>query len=185
MSKTRQVSVRSFLVAFVVFSCILADQLSKQWAVSHLTQGEPQPFWPGVLQFSIINNPGAAFSLGSTNGQLMGVVATIFTLAIFGWIIKRTISPAPLPAVEQIGMGCILGGAIGNLIDRFNHGQVTDFLQFTFINFPVFNVADALIDVGIAFLFIAIWVCPNDDETTGEATVSGENAVSPASHKVD
>jgi len=57
-------------------------------------------------------------------------------------------------------MGCILGGAIGNLIDRFNHGQVTDFIEFAFISFPVFNVADALIDVGIVLLFFSIWFEP-------------------------
>ena len=60
-------------------------------------------------------------------------------------------------------MGCLLGGAIGNLIDRYTVGQVTDFLEFTFVSFPVFNVADALIDVGIGCLFIAMYLLKRDE----------------------
>lgn len=161
MSNSKQVVARSIVIVSAVIFCAAADQLSKQWAVKNLSPGEPQPFIQGLLQFNIITNPGAAFSLGSSNGEVMGVVATVFSLLIFAWIVNRIFSTLPLHVVEQLGMGCILGGAIGNLLDRFKQGQVTDFLEFTFIQFPVFNVADALIDVGIVLLFISIWIGPD------------------------
>ena len=174
MTRFKQVGVRSFLIAFVVFSCIVADQLSKQWAVKNLTMGQSREFIPGFIRLNLLSNPGAAFSLGSDNGQLMGIVATVFSIVIFGWIAKRVTSPAPLPVVEQIGMACILGGAVGNLIDRFNQGKVTDFLEFAFMQFPVFNVADALIDVGIGMLFIAIWFFPSDEGEQKPGAKAGE-----------
>jgi len=164
MTNPKQVLARGLLITFVVACCIAADQFSKQWAINNLQPGEPQPFLPGLLRLNIINNPGGAFSLGSSNGELMGLLAATFSTLILAWIVKRVWSSTPLPVVEQFGMGCILGGALGNLIDRAAKGQVTDFLEFAFIKFPIFNVADALIDVGIAFLFIAIWVSPDDDE---------------------
>ncbi|MBZ0186402.1 MAG: signal peptidase II, partial [Candidatus Obscuribacterales bacterium] len=85
-------------------------------------------------------------------------LATVLTMAIFSWSIKRQFEiPAP-HVLESIGLGCITGGAIGNLIDRYTQGKVTDFLDFAFINFPVFNVADVLIDTGIALVIIAILI---------------------------
>ncbi len=188
MTRFKQVGARSVLIAFVVFCCIAADQLSKQWAVRNLTMGQPQEFIPGLLRLNLLSNPGAAFSLGSDNGQLMGLVATVFSIAICCWIVKRIASTAPLPVVEQIGMACIFGGAVGNLIDRFNHGKVTDFLEFAFMQFPVFNVADALIDVGIAFLFIAIWFFPSEEtgpKTREQAVSSDITAGSPATPRED
>lgn len=162
MTDSKQVRARGLLILFVLALCVAADRLSKAWALTNLTHGYPQSFIPGFLRFTLTSNPGAAFSLGSQNGQVMGAVATILTLVILVWIVKRTLSDAPLPAVEQLGMGCLLGGAIGNLIDRYTRGQVTDFLEFTFMPFPVFNVADALIDVGIGCMFIAIYMCKNE-----------------------
>jgi len=83
--------------------------------------------------------------------------ASILTLAIVGWWIKRELKGPLLNCTERAAIGFLLGGAIGNLIDRFNYGKVTDFLDFAFINFPIFNVADICIDIGIGLLYIALW----------------------------
>ena len=58
--------------------------------------------------------------------------------------------------LERIGLGFLFGGACGNLLDRFTIGKVTDFLDFTFINFPVFNMADVFIDIGIGLIIISM-----------------------------
>lgn len=164
MTHSKQVSARGLLILFVSALCVTADQSSKHWALANLTHGQPQPFLPGFIRFMLTANPGAAFSLGNQNGQLMGIVATVLSIAILSWIIKRIVSTEPLPVVEQIGMGCLFGGAVGNLIDRYTRGQVTDFLEFAFVSFPVFNVADALIDVGIGCLFIAMYLIKRDEQ---------------------
>ncbi len=166
MSHSKQVSARGLLILLVMAICITADQTSKSWVLANLEKGLSQPFIPGFIQLTLTSNPGAAFSIGSQNGQIMGLVATVLTLLISIWIVKRVVADAPLPVVEQIGMGCLLGGAIGNLVDRYTRGLVTDFLEFTFVSFPVFNLADALIDVGIACLFIAMYFYRSDDKKT-------------------
>ncbi|MBK9146036.1 MAG: signal peptidase II [Candidatus Melainabacteria bacterium] len=134
---------------------IALDQISKAWAEANLTQGAPQVFVPGILDFSLTSNTGVAFSLGSGHGSTVTILASGLTLLIVAWSIKRQLETPPPPLLESIGMGCIIGGAAGNLIDRFCRGRVTDFLDFAFMTFPVFNVADVLIDVGIGLVLIA------------------------------
>lgn len=68
----------------------------------------------------------------------------------------RPLQPS-IPWLEQLGMSIVIGSAAGNLLERLVHGKVTDFFEFAFINFPVFNVADALIDTGIVLLLISAY----------------------------
>lgn len=138
--------------------CILFDQLSKSWALNNLVHNASEGFIPGLLKFTLTSNTGAAFSLGHNNGAFMGTVAGALTVALAFWLYKRTQSTPPPNVVETIGMGLILGGAMGNLIDRIFKGEVTDFIEFAFMNFPIFNVADALIDVGIVFVFLGMFI---------------------------
>lgn len=144
-----------FTIPCVAALCLTADYLSKSWARSHLEVGGSVPFIPGILRFTLTTNTGAAFSLGAGNAEFMTLLALTMTIAISVWIAKREFGSDPPTKLERIGMGCILGGAIGNLVDRFVLGRVTDFLEFAFISFPVFNVADSLIDVGIGLVIIS------------------------------
>jgi signal peptidase II len=84
----------------------------------------------------------------------MTALACAILLAIIVWMFKKENSDSPPNKLERCGVGIIVGGALGNLLDRLMHGEVTDFLEFGFIDFPVFNVADALIDVGAALVII-------------------------------
>jgi signal peptidase II len=145
-------------VAVSVVACILVDQLSKWWAVHNLSHNVTQTFIPGLIQFTLTANTGAAFSLGSHNGSFMGLVAGVLTIVLVFWVYNRGKTNPPPHMVESIGMGLVLGGACGNLIDRIIQGQVTDFIEFAFMDFPIFNVADALIDIGIVLVFIGMFV---------------------------
>jgi signal peptidase II len=130
------------------------DRLSKAWVLQHLQTVIVRPFLEGFVQLHLTTNTGAAFSLGKDNGQLMTGVAALVTLFLIGWAAWRhKLYPGQMP-LEKIGTGLLLGGALGNLFDRFSRGHVTDFLQFTAFDFPIFNVADALIDLGIGLIFI-------------------------------
>lgn len=112
------------------------------------------PIVPGVFHITYVVNTGAAFSLftqgvGWLRWLSLGVSVGLMILAWFGPVLRRW---------EQAGYGFILAGAIGNGIDRFILGRVVDFLDFRLIQFPVFNLADVFINVGIACLLIATFV---------------------------
>jgi signal peptidase II len=134
------------------------DFLSKTWARTNLTFGATQPFIPGVLQLTLTTNQGGAFGLGKQYGYSMTILAFLIFTAIAIWAVFRLRAKERPTIMEQAGICCLLGGAMGNLLDRIQYGRVTDFLEFSFVSFPVFNVADATIDVGIALIFIAYLV---------------------------
>lgn len=149
---------RLSIIGVALLFTVVADRVSKEWALENLKVGEPQQFWPGILQMHLTSNTGAAFSLGSDQGLFMGILASVLTIILIVWAVRRSLDELPLPAVELFGIGCLIGGAAGNLIDRYTVGRVTDFLEFAFMKFPVFNVADALIDTGIALIAIGMFI---------------------------
>ena len=128
---------------------LILDQLTKYWVVQNFAEiGETWSLWPGVFHFTYVVNTGAAFSFFSGGaGWLrwlsLGVSLVLMALAWFG---------PRMSVIEQLAYGFILAGAFGNGVDRFLFGYVVDFLDFRLIRFPVFNLADIFINVGIAFL---------------------------------
>jgi signal peptidase II len=137
---------------------LLMDRLSKQWVMGHFKLINPPESWPlvkGVFHITYVVNKGAAFSMFQGEGWLrwlsLLVTLVLICYGLFG---------APLRAWEQAGYGFLLGGAAGNGIDRLMMGQVVDFLDFRLINFPVFNIADIAINVGLICLFVSLWRKP-------------------------
>lgn len=145
-----------FALAFITIAvtCLL-DKLSKDWALKNLQMHLTEPFMPGFLQFTLTTNTGAAFSFGQNNALMMAVMATLLTLCVGVWLVSRILRSSHLPLVELIGISCILGGSAGNLLDRFTLGHVTDFLEFSFFSFPVFNAADTFINVGLGLILLS------------------------------
>lgn len=130
------------------------DQLTKLWVVRTFKLTMPPEtlaLWPGIFHFTYVTNTGAAFSLFSDNGEWLRWLSLIVSLAL---ILLGLLVPL-INRWEQIGYGLILSGALGNGIDRFFNGEVVDFLDFRLIRFPIFNVADVCINIGIACLVIA------------------------------
>ena len=134
----------------VALAVVLADQLSKAWALSHLAGGGTQPLLPGLLQLQLVFNTGAAFSMLTGNTLLLGLVSAAVALGLAVWIQTA----GALPRLQWLGLGLLLGGAIGNGLDRWRLGQVVDFLALVPINFPVFNLADVAINLAVACLLI-------------------------------
>jgi signal peptidase II len=139
--------------------CFVLDFVSKSWAYAHLTKSAAQVFLPGLIELTLVTNAGGAFGLGHQSGALMTLVAVVIVGCLIYWMLKRVSVQAKfdtkLALVELVGFGCLLGGATGNLFNRLTYGFVIDFLNFTFISFPVFNVADICIDLGIALVLFA------------------------------
>ena len=133
---------------------VLLDQISKWVVLGTLQPGETRyvaPFWNWVLTF----NPGAAFSFLSDAGGWQRWFFTILALGVSGWIItqlRRYSSEFRL----SLALTLVLGGALGNVIDRIRFGAVVDFLDFQRLGFfPwVFNVADSAITIGVVFLLL-------------------------------
>ncbi len=127
------------------------DQLTKYWVVQTFSLGETQPLIREIFHFTYVRNTGAAFSLFSGKVEWLRWLSLLVSLAL---IALALFSPV-LSLWEQWGYGLILGGALGNGIDRFVLSYVIDFLDFRLINFPVFNLADVFINIGIACLIIS------------------------------
>ncbi len=131
---------------------ILLDQLSKWVALGALRPGETRyvaPFWNWVLTF----NPGAAFSFLSDAGGWQRWFFTVVSLAVSGWIVtllRQHSSEFRL----SLALTMVLGGALGNVIDRIRFGAVVDFIQWHAAGYywPAFNVADSAITLGAILL---------------------------------
>ena len=132
----------AWLMALLV---VVVDQLSKRWALSTLAGEGSVPFVPGLLQLQLVFNSGAAFSLLKSSTWLLGLVSLLVALALVVWI---QIS-APLRPWQWLGAGLLLGGAIGNGLDRWRLGTVVDFLAFMPVRFPIFNGADVAINLAV------------------------------------
>jgi signal peptidase II len=140
---------------------LAVDQATKAWLRARLPVGDSVPLLPGVFHITHTRNTGMAFSLleGATP-VLVGAA-----LVVVAAIVRTQIKAGPrLPPGLGLGLALALGGALGNLVDRLRLGYVTDMFDLTLIRFPVFNVADSAITVGIAVLAWAMLTAP---ETAG------------------
>jgi signal peptidase II len=144
---------------FAALAGLVLDRLSKFWIVYTFPLTDPPQtlaLIPNVFHITYVVNTGAAFSFFNQGVSWLrwlslGVSVGLMILAWFGPVLSKW---------EQVGYGFILSGALGNGIDRFILGQVVDFLDFRLIRFPVFNLADTFINVGIACLLIGSFVHP-------------------------
>lgn len=133
---------------------ILLDQLSKMWITSHFVYGESLTVL-GVFNLVLAHNTGAAFSFLSDAGGMQRWLFTIIAIAASVWIIwllRRHVTQL----LFALALSMILGGALGNLIDRIAYGYVVDFLQFHWDEhyFPAFNLADSAITCGAMLLIL-------------------------------
>lgn len=135
---TRRSSI-SVLVAVAVVGYAL-DQGTKQWALSALDPGDPRELIGSLLRLNLTFNPGAAFSIGTNATWVLTIIACV--VIAFTIYSARKLRSKPW----ALGLGLLIGGALGNLTDRFfrepsfGKGHVVDFLQLP--NWPIFNVAD-------------------------------------------
>ena len=149
-----------FWVAAIVSLCL--DQATKYWIVHNFNLLETQPLIPDVFHFTYVRNTGAAFSILAGKADLLRWLSLLVSLglmafALFGGKLKK---------LEQISYGLLLGGAMGNGIDRFIFGSVVDFIDLRFIRFAVFNLADISINLGIICWLIDSFSKPITDRNS-------------------
>ena len=122
-----------------------ADQALKYWTVTHLALGESTELLPGVLQLTRLHNYGAAWSSLSGKTVVLLIVTTALLIAVAWLLVKKIVR-------HRLGVAAglfILGGGLGNMLDRVWHGYVVDMLDISpLFEYPVFNLADCFVVVG-------------------------------------
>ena len=121
---------------------MLVDQLIKLWATVELLPVGSKPFIPHVLEF---------YSMLSGKRTLLVIVTGVMLAVLAGMLLLRK-----MPRLERAAWILVVGGGVGNLIDRIRTGVVVDYLNCLFINFPVFNFADVCICVGVGLLVLSL-----------------------------
>ena len=139
------------LIAYSLF-IILIDQFSKFFVLSTLGFERSKNIIPNLLNFTLVRNKGAAFSLFSNSTYFLTITSVFASLLLIAIILKYP----PKSYWNYIGLAYLLGGTVGNGIDRLFKGYVLDFLELVPINFPIFNVADISINIAIICFIIDI-----------------------------
>ena len=139
-----------FYTLFVVFILVI-DQITKYLTVLYIPAIGAQTFIPGLLQITYVQNTGAAFSSFEGQQWLFALIFLIFTVLIVYEYKKK---PMGFTTFERWCIAAIYGGGLGNMIDRVRLGYVVDMIETTFMEFPVFNVADCFITCGCIALMI-------------------------------
>jgi signal peptidase II len=144
----------------IVFGILLADQLSKYLVMTRLTLGTAIDVIPHFFRIISVRNTGIVFGLFSHNSaQSHQSVFIVFTLLAIGAIVFYSYRKIRSGSPDFYPLALILGGATGNLADRFIHGKVVDFLDFYIRSYhwPAFNIADSGIVVGVSLLLLFQW----------------------------
>ena len=147
-----------FYILFVVFIVVI-DQITKYLTVLYIPAIGVQTFIPGLLQITYVQNTGAAFSSFEGQQWLFALIFLIFTVLIVYEYKKK---PMGFTTFERWCIAAIYGGGLGNMIDRVRLGYVVDMIETTFMEFPVFNVADCFITCGCVLLMVSLLLVHKD-----------------------
>lgn len=147
-SLTRKRTFAVFIPVVVIM--VIIDQATKGWAASSLQLGKPGANL-GLFEFDLVHNTGAAFGMGQGAGLVFVAIAAFICIVAVAWLAQNR----KHGVLEVIALSLIVAGGIGNCIDRLSTGYVVDFIKLTFIDFPVFNVADICVTCGVALFVIA------------------------------
>ncbi len=141
--------IRKYGCWLIAVGVLAADRITK--ALSDRIPPEGIPLIPGVIDLRYTRNTGAAFSMLSGHPWLLGVLSLAVSAAAFLVLRKKK-----LPPLMMTGLMMMLGGAAGNMIDRFATGYVPDMIEFLFVNFAIFNVADTFLCIGCALTAVSL-----------------------------
>jgi signal peptidase II len=169
---------RYFLASILI--ALPLDQASKQWIIANVHYGERIEIIPGFFNLTHVRNPGGAFSFfadGPVEQRMVFFIGTTLVAIVLLLIFFKQLEPEErLPATS---LGIVLGGAVGNLIDRIAYGEVIDFLDFHLWGgyvWPTFNVGDSAIVIGVGLLIVEIFLADQGgDEVPDASPSSGES----------
>lgn len=161
--KKKQPCITYIITGILIFLLLIGlDQWTKLLAVRHLKDQSPEILIPGILQLEYVENRGAAFGIFQDQIWIFLLIALLFLgAAFYVWTkMPKTKYYFPLHLILLF----LTGGAVGNGLDRIFRGYVVDFVYFSLIDFPVFNVADIYVTVSAAVLILLILTKYRDDD---------------------
>jgi len=138
-------------LSLIILVTLLLDQFTKYLITSRMLLGESLPIFPPVFYITYILNPGAAFGMLANRTTFFIVLSLLVIVAVL--VMYRYLPKEK--TLMTLAIGLVLGGALGNLIDRVRLGRVIDFLDFRV--WPIFNLADSAIVIGALLIMIDIW----------------------------
>lgn len=143
---------RAKQVLYLVISLlvVIADQGLKNYIVTNFKIGDEHTVIPGILSFTYLQNDGAAWNIFS--GQM--ILFYLISIAAIAVVVYYLFNPKYKNWLFDTGLALVLGGIIGNFIDRLHLKYVIDMLQLDFVQFNIFNIADSAITFGIVLVFI-------------------------------
>jgi signal peptidase II len=177
IAKSKKQRSRAFVfgyvfLIFIAGLIVFLDQWTKNWVRQNLSLGETWVPWSWLAPYARVlhwQNSGAAFGFFHQGGGLFTILAVVVALLIIYYFPRIGSGDWAL----RLAMGLQLGGAIGNLLDRLQHGwSVTDFVSVG--TFPVFNIADASITLGVLILLLDVWLSRGEPEPAPEIPVADE-----------
>lgn len=138
-----------YLLALVV---LIVDQVTKYLVVQNIELYQVKVFLPGVLSWMYIQNTGAAWSILEGQMWFFYVITTVVIIGVL-YIMQKYAKESRL---FSMGLALILAGALGNFIDRIRLGYVVDMVRIELIDFPIFNVADMSLSIGVALIIVYV-----------------------------
>ena len=135
----------------IILILTICDQLLKSWVASSIVLAGSKQLIPVIIELTNLRNSGAAWSIFEGQ-QTFFTIITIIAIIVIGYFIWQYRKNIPM----LIGLSLIMAGTIGNFIDRLRQGYVVDMFETTFINFPIFNIADMCLTIGVIWLIICI-----------------------------
>lgn len=139
------------LAGLTAVAVIALDQLTKALARDSISGGNDDQLLGGLIKFVDVRNSGVAFGQLSGGGIIVGVVVALALIALLWYFLSHLATP-----LIWLATGLVIGGAIGNIIDRVREGAVTDFIKLP--HWPAFNFADAAITIGVIALVVLVEV---------------------------
>ncbi len=143
------------LMLLAVAGITALDQWTKYLTVQNIPLYGQVPAIDGLFHFTYVQNTGAAFSSFEGQQWLFALIFAVVTVAVFYEYFKK---PMPFKPWERWCIFAIYGGGLGNMIDRLRLGYVVDMIETTFMEFPVFNVADCFITCGCIIMMVSLFL---------------------------
>ena len=166
------------LYIIIAAAVVLLDQVSKYLAVLGLKQIPSFTVIEKVLNFTYVENRGAAFGMLSEHRWVFMTISAVVIIALTAEVVWQK----PKSKLTLIALGMIVGGGIGNMIDRVALGYVVDFIDVRFIDFYVFNIADSFVCIGCGLMVIALMI---DEVRETKAKKAAANAAAVSDEKAN
>ncbi len=152
------------MITIITIIILIVDICSKMIVTKYIGFGESIKVIDKFIYLTHVRNTGVAWSMFDNNKYFVLIVSVIIIVGFMEYIYRNK----PKNKSEKIAYGFILGGALGNFINRLVNGYVTDFIDINLFNYdyPIFNLADTFIVVGVIIFIIYTWRCNNGNKST-------------------